>query len=51
VIPRIAPYDPALTPALIAIWNRALGGRFPLTERLWQQNVVGDPSWGARVTA
>ena len=45
--PTIAPYDPALTPALIAIWNRALGGRFPLPARLWQQNVVGDPNWRA----
>jgi len=47
VIPRIAPYDPVFTPALIAIWNRALGGRCPLTERLWQQNVVDDPNWRA----
>ena len=47
VSPTIVPYDLALTPALIAIWNRALGGRFPLTARLWQQNVVGDPNWCA----
>lgn len=47
MIPVSVPYDPALTPALIAIWNRALGGRFPLTARLWQQNVVGDPNWRA----
>jgi len=32
---------------LIAIWNRALGGRLPLTDRLWQQNVGGDPNWRA----
>jgi GNAT superfamily N-acetyltransferase len=45
VNPSIVPYDPAQAPALIAIWNRALGGRFPLTERLWQQNVEADPNW------
>ncbi|HEU5329628.1 MAG TPA: GNAT family N-acetyltransferase [Thermomicrobiales bacterium] len=41
----IAPYQPEQAPALIAIWNRALGERFPLTERLWRQNVDGDPNY------
>jgi len=45
--PTLGPYDPADAPALIALWNRALGGRFPLTERLWRQNVDGDPNWRA----
>ena len=41
----IAPYTPALAPDLIALWNRAVGPRFPLSERLWRQNVEGDPNW------
>lgn len=41
----IVPYQPAFAPALIALWNRALGDRFPLDERLWRQNVEGDPNW------
>lgn len=45
--PILGPYDPAEAPALIALWDRALGGRFPLTERLWRQNVDGDPHWRA----
>jgi GNAT superfamily N-acetyltransferase len=42
---RIGPYDSADAPALIALWNRALGNRFPLSARLWQQSVEGDPNW------
>lgn len=41
----IEPAAPDLAPDLSAIWNRALGGRFPLTEWLWRQNVEGDPNW------
>lgn len=44
---ELAPYTPDLAAALITLWNRALGGRFPLTERLWRQNIEGDPSWSA----
>jgi ribosomal protein S18 acetylase RimI-like enzyme len=40
----LVPYTPDLAPALIALWNRALGERFPLTERLWHQNVDNDPN-------
>src|SRR5437763_1064455 len=43
--PSIVPYDPAQAPELVALWNRALGGRLPLSERLWRQNVEGDPNW------
>jgi ribosomal protein S18 acetylase RimI-like enzyme len=43
--PSIAPYDPAQARALVALWNRALGGRLPLSERLWRQNVDDDPNW------
>jgi GNAT superfamily N-acetyltransferase len=41
----IASYDPADAPALIALWNRALGYRFPMSARLWRENVGGDPNW------
>jgi GNAT superfamily N-acetyltransferase len=41
----IAPSTSADTPALIALWNQALGDRFPLSERLWRENVEGDPNW------
>lgn len=42
------PYQTAFAPALIALWNRALGDRFPLDARLWRQNVEGDPNWRPR---
>jgi predicted N-acetyltransferase YhbS len=41
----ISPYQPEQAPALIAIWNRGLGERFPLTARLWRQNIDGDPNY------
>jgi GNAT superfamily N-acetyltransferase len=41
----IAPATLADAPALIALWNRALGTRFPLSERLWRENVADDPNW------
>ena len=43
--PAIGPYDPAQVPELVALWNRALGGRLPLSERLWRQNAEDDPNW------
>lgn len=43
----IVPYDSADAPALVALWNRALGARFPLSARLWGQSVEGDPNWRA----
>lgn len=38
-------YRPAAAPQVIALWNRALGDRFPLTERLWRQNIDHDPNY------
>ena len=38
-------YHPSQAPEAIALWNRALGGRFPMTGRLWQQNVDADPNY------
>jgi ribosomal protein S18 acetylase RimI-like enzyme len=43
--PAIGPYDPAQVSELVALWNRALGGHLPLSERLWRQNVEDDPNW------
>lgn len=41
------PYNPALAPEAVALWNRSpgLGDRFPLGERLWRQNVDDDPEY------
>lgn len=41
----LVPYTPDLAPDLIAVWNRALGERFPLIDRLWRQNVDDDPNY------
>ncbi len=40
----IEDYRPELAPELVALWNAALGARFPLTARLWRQNVDEDPN-------
>ncbi|MCG3088113.1 GNAT family N-acetyltransferase [Sporosarcina cyprini] len=29
---------------IISLWNRSIGGRFPMTNELWQQNTVDDRS-------
>ncbi len=33
------------TDEICAVWNAAFGPEFRLTERLWMQNTVGDPSF------
>lgn len=40
---RIAPYEPSMAHAVIALWNACLGSSHPLTERLFRQNVLGSP--------
>lgn len=30
---------------MIDLWNRALGAEFPMTERLWWQNIEHDPNY------
>jgi len=39
------PYRSDLAPSLVRLWNRALGEHFPLSLRLWRQNVEGAPSY------
>lgn len=41
---EIAPATADEAPALRALWDRALGGRFPLSARLWAQAVADDPN-------
>ncbi len=40
-------YRSEVAPELIALWNGAHGARFPLTARLWRQNVDNDPNRAA----
>lgn len=42
---EIEEYTPAHAHAAIALWNRTLGAAFPMTERLWRQNVDTDPNY------
>lgn len=42
---KIEEYTPAQAPEAIALWNRTLGAEFPMTERLWRQNVDTDPHY------
>ncbi len=39
----IAPFEPSMTEQVIALWNRCVGDHYPMTERLFRQNVLGDP--------
>lgn len=41
----ISPYQPQLGPDMVALWNDALGELFPMSERLWRQNVDDDPDY------
>lgn len=40
---ELMPARPEDTPALVRLWNDALGPDFPLTERLLRQTLDGDP--------
>jgi len=40
---RIVPFHPRMVPEMVAVWNAAMGGAFPLDEALFRQNVVEDP--------
>ncbi len=37
------PYDSMLAPSVVRLWNRALGENFPMSLRLWRQNVERCP--------
>ncbi len=39
----ILPFERSMTPRVIDLWNACLGTQYPLTDRLVQQNVLGDP--------
>ena len=38
-------YDGSMAGEAVALWNSALGERFPMTERLWRQNVDAEPNY------
>lgn len=39
----ITPFEPVMTGAVIRLWNRCIGAQYPMTERLFQQQVLDDP--------
>lgn len=41
----LVPYRPAHAPALVALWNAATEGRYPIMPALWEANTAGDPSF------
>ncbi len=40
---NIAPFEPAMSTGVIALWNRCIGAAYPMTERLLRQQVLDDP--------
>jgi len=40
---ELRPFDPARAGEIVAVWNAAAGGPFPLREALFLQNTVQDP--------
>lgn len=40
---RILPFQAAMAPEMIAVWNAAIGEAFPLDGALFRQNAVEDP--------
>lgn len=42
---HVSVYQPEHMPALIGLWNATLGSAFPMTERLWRQNVDTDANY------
>jgi predicted N-acetyltransferase YhbS len=40
---EIVPFEPQMTEQVIELWNRCIGNHYPLTERLFRQNILGDP--------
>jgi ribosomal protein S18 acetylase RimI-like enzyme len=40
---EIVPFEPQMTEQVIGLWNRCIGNHYPLTERLFRQNILGDP--------
>ncbi|MFN3421461.1 MAG: GNAT family N-acetyltransferase [Armatimonadota bacterium] len=40
---QIVPFELSMTEQVIALWNKCIGEHYPMTERLFRQNVLGDP--------
>ena len=40
---EVVPFEPQMAEQVIGLWNRCIGTHYPLTERLFRQNVLGDP--------
>jgi len=40
---RIVSFDTSMSKAVIALWNACLGTHYPLTDRLFRQNVLASP--------
>lgn len=40
---QIVNFEPKMADQVIALWNRCIGEHYPMTERLFSQNVLGDP--------
>lgn len=42
---RLTPYESDYGPAVVSLWNRAIGDSYPLQERLLRQNVDENPNF------
>lgn len=42
---RLTPYESDHGPAVVSLWNRAIGNSYPLQERLLRQNVDENPNF------
>lgn len=40
---RMVPFEPSMRAPVIGLWNSCIGTQYPLTDRLFHQNVLGDP--------
>ena len=47
----IEPYEPGHEAAVLDLWRRTLGDRFPMRRRLWRQQTVGDPAFRTAAAA
>ena len=47
----IGPYEPGHETAVLDLWRRTLGDRFPMRRRLWRQQTAGDPAFTAAAAA
>jgi GNAT superfamily N-acetyltransferase len=45
VLVALVATEPRQTPAVVELWNRALGSQFPMNRRLFRQQTAGDPNF------